>query len=437
MLFSDTPRGKNLDKGQIEALKTINDSGSSLLKMINDILDISKIEAGKQELNPINFNLKELIEEISKMFELRCLQKQLGWKVEGLKENFFVLGDEAKLKAILVNLIGNAVKFTESGIVLLKITALEKDYYLFEVTDTGKGIAVKNQNYIFEPFNQENSDAKQGGTGLGLTISNKQLKLLGSELKLKSELNKGSNFYFTLFLPSTSEDNSRQIEQSRNILCLAKGYQVKALVVDDVKENRDVLSLILSDLKIEVVEAVDGKDALEKVRKHIPDIIFMDIRMPVMNGKEAILAIQKEFGQDRFKIVVVTASVFEHQREGYSKLGCEGFIIKPFLVDQIYRSLQELLDVEFEYAKEGNEEKKINNESDIDFSNISIPETLYKNFSESIAIGNITMIEKYLEELVQINGNCEQLKELFIRSLKNYDRDGLKQTLEKLNISSP
>ncbi|GEM_PF-2281331 len=426
-------REQNLNQRQIEALKTINASGSSLLKMINDILDISKIEAGKQEINAISFDLKELTEEISKMFELRCRQKQLGWNVEGVNEKHFVLGDEAKLKAILVNLIGNAVKFTESGIVSLKISSLEKDCYLFEVTDTGIGISEKNQSYIFEPFNQEISGAKQGGTGLGLPISNKQLELMGSELRLKSELNKGSNFYFTLFLPPTSEDNVRQIEQNRNILCLAKGYRVKALVVDDVKENRDILSLILSDLKIEVVEAVDGKDGLEKVRKHIPDIIFMDLRMPVMNGKETILAIQKEFGKDRFKIVVVTASVFEHQREDYRKLGCGGFIIKPFHVEQIYKSLQELLGVEFEYV---NEEGRKINASDIDFSNICIPETLYKNFSQSIAIGNIAMIDKYMEELGQINDNCEQLKELFIQYLKNYDTESIKQALEKLNISS-
>ncbi len=402
--------------------------------MINDILDISKIEAGKLELNLINFDLKELANEISKMFELRCRQKQLDWIVNILGEPCFLFGDAEKLKAILINLIGNAVKFTNSGGISFKVSSLENDHYLFEVMDTGKGIAEKDRQYIFEPFHQEESKIHHGGTGLGLAISNKQLELMSSELKLKSELNKGSNFYFTLFLPPASKSNSEQPEQSQNILYLAEGYRVKALVVDDVKENRDVLSLILSDLKIEVIQAVDGKDGLEKVREHTPDIIFMDMRMPNMNGEEAIHAIRKEFGKDRFKIIIVTASALDRQRGGYDKLKCDGFITKPFRIEQIFNSLQRLLDVEFEYVKEKNQDEKISNELDIELSNLCIPEALYKELFEAMEIGNITSLDMSLDVLGKINEECKQLKEHLKGFLRNYDMDGFRRALQQLNV---
>ncbi len=431
-------KGKNLNEGQKQALKTINTSGISLLNMLNDILDISKIEAGKLELNPTNFDLKETVEEISQMFELRCQQKELNWNVNNLEEQCLLFGDADKLKAVLINLIGNAVKFTDSGEVSFNVKALENNHYLFEVIDTGKGIAEKDRQAIFEPFHQEDSGIKHGGTGLGLAISNKQLKLMNSELKLKSELNKGSNFYFTLLLPPASKNNSEQSKQSQNILCLAEGYQVKALVVDDVKENRDVLSLILTDLKVEVIQAVDGKDGLEKVRKHTPDIIFMDMRMPVMDGEETIHAIQKEFGKNRFKIVIITASALDRQRGGYDNLECEGFITKPFLIEQIYENLQRLrlLDIEFEYVKEEIQDEKKNNELDIELSNIYIPETPHKKLFEAMDLGNITMLEASFDELDKINEDCKHLKKHLTVLMKNFDLVGMRRVLEQLNVQS-
>ncbi len=426
-------RRRDLEPSQRQALETIDTSGKNLLDMINEILDISKIEAGRMDLQEINFDLNDLTNGISKMFELRCQQKQLDWRVDGLKEPCLVSGDEHKLRAILTNLIGNAVKFTDSGEVVFKITPLEDEWFLFEVVDTGSGISVKDQQHIFEPFYQEDSGAKKGGTGLGLAISNKQLELMGSRLEVQSELGKGSCFHFTLFLPKAVGEIPKRSERTQNILYLAEGHKVKALIVDDVKDNRDVLAAFLSQLKIDVIEAVDGQDGLEKVREHLPDIIFMDIRMPVMNGRESIAAIQKEFGEDRFKIVVITASVFGRDIEPYAQFGVQEFIAKPFRVEHIIQCLQDLLDIEFEYADKELPKQESPSSAEIDYSNISLSEDLYLQLKDAVELSSITELERIISKLQTMDENCAQLAAQIKESLNKFDMSSIKEIFEKIN----
>ncbi len=427
-------RRKGLDSEHRHALEAIDMSGQNLLLMINEILDISKIEAGKMDLQIVVFDLQELTAGISKMFELRCQQKRLNWKFEGVSENCVVSGDEGKLRAILINLVGNAVKFTESGEILFKVTLLEGQQFLFEVTDTGSGISAKDQCHILEPFYQEKSGAKMGGTGLGLAISSKQLELMESELKFESEPNKGSRFYFSLFLPKGTDLVSRRGERINNILYLAEGVRVNALIVDDVKENRDVLATFLSELKVDTIQAVNGKDGLEKVREHHPDIIFMDIRMPIMSGEDAIQEIQKEFGNDRFKIVVITASLFGRDVEPYIRMGIQGFITKPFRLEQIVYSLKNILNVEFEYE----EEKVASSQgflshAPIDYSKIIMPEELFLKLKEASKVNNLTLLESVLVELQNVDENCARLGTQIRELLRKFDMDLIEEIVEKLN----
>ncbi|MZH02770.1 MAG: response regulator, partial [Nitrospinae bacterium] len=371
-------RKKHLDKETIDLVKTIDSSGKNLLSLINEILDISKIEAGKMELNLAAFDLNELIDNIDSLFELRCRQKKLKWVVKkSFSSSLVVHGDESKLRQVLVNLLGNAIKFTESGEVVFTVSVTEENNYRFDIIDTGSGIPAKAQLKIYDAFQQDEEGAKKGGTGLGLAISKKQLELMGSDLHLKSEINEGAHFYFTIELQPSSEEIKREDLKHHNILHLASGSNIKALVVDDIEENRRVLSILLSDVGIEVIEAVDGKEGVEKAIEHKPDIVFMDMRMPVMRGEEAGKQIQKHLGKDNVKIVVITASAFDKRRDYYLEMGFDEYIAKPFRSEQVFNCLNELLDVEFVYEMK-NDDLELETVNNLDLSNLSIPGDLCK-----------------------------------------------------------
>jgi signal transduction histidine kinase/DNA-binding response OmpR family regulator len=425
-------RKKGLETDQKQALETIDNSGKNLLEMINEILDISKIEAGRMELQNTNFNLNELCDGIFNLFELRCQEKGLLWKVDELDKPYIVHGDELKVRAILINLVGNAVKFTDSGSISFNVSDLEEGRFLFEVVDTGMGIPKKAQAHILEPFYQEEKSAKIGGTGLGLAISNKQLGLMGSQLEFESEPDKGSRFYFTLDLPLVAGDIVEPRNRTKLIRGLAEGVHAKALIVDDVKENRDILRIFLTDLNFDVILAEDGENALKKVQEWLPDIIFMDLRMPVMDGETAIKEIQKEFGPNRFKIVAITAWAFEYQKKYYEGLGIDDFISKPFRIEQIMNCLDRLLDVEFEYEDDDLSKEELFATQKLDYSQISLSkDTLeqLKNASESYHVNDM---EKVLNKLEGMEGGFDglvyQIKEL----MKSYDFEGVQEIVKQI-----
>ncbi len=425
-------RKKNLDQDTKESIQTIDNSGKNLLKLINEILDISKIEAGKTELNITGFDLKVLIDNLSSMFELRCKQKQLHWNVKGPSDSHMVLGDETKLRQILVNLLGNAIKFTESGEVSFFVTTLENNQFRFDIIDTGNGIPLEAQKKIFDPFQQDEEGSKKGGTGLGLAISKKYLELMGVDLILKSERNEGAQFQFTLTLPTSTQNISSN--KYRSVLSLAPNFKVKALVVDDVKENRDVLSKLLSSTGVEVIEAENGKEGVEKTREHHPDIVFMDMRMPVMRGEEAAKLIQQEFGVDNIKLVSITASAFDLRRQDFLDLGFHDYISKPFKEEQIFQSLKELLNIEFIYEDENNETAEVETIESIDISDFSLPEKLINNIKTSADLYNVTELEKGIEEIALLEGEKEGLQSHLRVLLKNYDMDGILEAMNKVSI---
>ena len=269
-------------------LETIFNSGNQLLALINDILDISRIEVGQLELQETDFNLTALILGLENMFSLRCEQKGLAWYLDlEIDQNpLWVYGDEGKLRQILMNLLGNAVKFTDSGVVKLRISldsrfglSKLKEWYrkqeagsrtssqqlfTFEVLDTGIGISLAEQEVIFSPFTRGKASIREQGTGLGLAIAKRQVELMGGELALESEPGKGSRFFFSLNLPPAKEVLSSQTADLKHLpSSLAKGYKVKALIADDTQENLDVLSQILQNVGVEVITAENGQQAVE------------------------------------------------------------------------------------------------------------------------------------------------------------------------------
>ena len=293
-------RDADLSGAQSRSVETIHRSGEHLLTLINDVLDISKIEAGRMELHPADFNLQAMLDGLGVMFQVRCEQKQLAWHLHKPGEDrLLVHGDEAKLSQVLINLLGNAVKFTPTGDVRLEVTTLPDEKYRFEIIDAGPGIPADVQAAIFEPFHQAAGGIKEGGTGLGLAIARRLLELMGGQLELDSTAGTGSRFYFALSLPPAKGEviDSADAHWSQ-VSHLAPGYRVRALVADDVVENRDVLSSLLADIGVEVILAENGREALEKTQAGATDIVFLDIRMPEMDGREAAQQIRLKLGND-------------------------------------------------------------------------------------------------------------------------------------------
>jgi signal transduction histidine kinase/CheY-like chemotaxis protein len=388
-------RADTLTGQQKTDVEAIHRAGKHLLSIINDILDFSKIEAGKMELHRTSFDLDSMLQDLFTIFSLRCKEKGLELKIEGLAKNnkIIVHSDSVKLRQILVNLIGNAVKFTQSGSITLTITPLGNDNYYFEVKDTGQGIPLEKQSSIFTAFQQDEEGIKQGGTGLGLSISKTLLQLLGSDLAMESVPGESSRFFFTLHLPA-AEGTEQSESLFINVSKLAKGESIKALLIDDIQDNLEVLSRILSEVGVEVNSADNGDDGLALIDDFNPDIVFSDYHMQGVDGLEVTRRIRKDHTDKYIKIVMISASVFEHHQEMYRKEGVDGFIGKPFVREKLFELLAELLGSEFEYAADTNK----HDYSTLDLSSTSLSEEIKTELKAAIQSGQLTTLNALLDK---------------------------------------
>jgi len=427
-------RNPGLIKEQRDSLQIIESSGNHLLGLINDILDISKIEAGAMELRPENFYLDDLIKSVAAMFKIRCEQKNLGWRVEDtLGEHLLVHADQGKLRQILINLLGNAVKFTETGEVVLRIIRVAEEIYRIEAIDTGPGIPPAAQAVIFEPFQQEKAGFDKGGTGLGLAITKRQVELMQGRINVNSELGTGSCFSVELPLPAGHGEITHSTTRAQ-VLRLAEGYHVKALVVDDVKENRDILSRMLNDVGVEVLEAINGQEAVNSLHKQLSDIVFMDIRMPVMGGTEALQCIRQEFAEAQLPCVAISASTLRHQSKQILEDGFNDFISKPFRFEEVYDCLVKFLKVEFEYEAlpTTTEEAEI---VSLDLTKIQLPSALYHQLQEAAELNELTELEHILTEMQQGETEQQQLAQILLEYLRSYDIDQISETLQQVTVT--
>jgi len=432
-------RDESLSEEQYEAILTIDKSGNHLLGLINDILDISKIEAGKQEINKEDFDLGALMNELRSVFSARCGEKQLALNMEEYPEDEnLVNGDLGKLRQVLINLIGNAVKFTESGSVGCKFSKQEtNNHYLFEVVDTGPGIPKDAVEHIFEPFQQDEEGVKKGGTGLGLAISRKQVVQMGGELDVESEPGKGSHFFFSLPLERRKgrRPGSAKKQDSKydDVVAIKDGYKIHALVVDDVKENRDVLAMFLHSLGVDVVKAENGQVALEKIEKDEPDIIFMDIRMPVMDGVEAFEAIKEKYPESDMKIICITASTLRHHQEKYIEMGFDSYVPKPFHHNQVLEVLEENLDIEYKYR----ESKKVKTvqemNEEVDWAKLKIPPEIKTQILKAADCYSITGLENSIDQLGNMENGGKELEGILKKLVKSYDMEGIIEVMQKIS----
>ena len=420
-------RSDDLNNRHRHAVETIHRSGDHLLNLINDVLDISKIEAGRMELAPEDFDLAELVKGLSVMFELQCREKGLSWRLEGLdEEKLPVHGDEAKVRQVLINLIGNGVKFTTEGEVVLRLVRREGDVYRFEVADTGSGLSEEDREALFQPFQQGESGMRQGGTGLGLTISQRQLGLMGSELEVESTVGEGSCFSFAVELPPAREEVAEEeIETWSRVTGLAPGRRVRALVADDVAENREILSSMLSGIGVEVEVVENGKEALDRMEELLPDVVFLDIRMPVLDGLETLELVQEDERWRQVKVVAVSASVLDHERTEFLQAGFDDFLDKPFRFEDVCGSLAQHLGVEFVYGEGG--EESVGGAGD--WQRISLPEDLVSCLVKAAEFYSVTEIEGYLREMEGL-GEGERKLASHLRDLRRqHDMEGIIELL--------
>jgi len=410
------------------AVQTIDQSGQHLLSLINDILDLTKIESGRQELNVVAFDLQSLIDGMDSLFALRCTQRSLLWQQHADLRRYRVRGDEGKLRQVLINLLGNAVKFTQEGQVELRVTERrESGRYLFEVCDTGLGIEPENQEAIFEPFRQEDAGLRWGGSGLGLAIARRHVEIMGGQLALESAPGAGTRFFFELVLPRAFSEAWRGEQENWNdVQSLAPGHALRALVVDDVDTNRDILERILTRIGATVETVSGGEDALVAVRRERPDIVLMDLRMPGMNGSQTRRNLLEEHGDACPVIVAVTASVLSHQRQEYLDEGFDDFLEKPLRKGLLFESMARLLGLVYTYRERARER------APVAVVALVVPAALRAALEEAVQVQSITQIQQALGQLGQLGPGGERVAGEMRVSLQNFDMKAVKEQVENL-----
>ncbi|TGM47448.1 response regulator [Leptospira biflexa] len=354
----------DLDAEQKSYLKTIADAGKALLNILNDILDFSKIDAGKLTIQKTPFHLANLVREIFDLFAIEANTKQLDFKFEinpDVPE--VIVSDPSRIRQILFNLIGNAIKFTETGFVILSIKK-EEHSILFQIKDSGIGISYEKLTSLFQKFSQVDTSTsrKYGGTGLGLAISERLVGLLEGKIGVESVKGVGSTFWCSFPLSIEEETNSYQIEISTplskqtpisdSLEINKKPIEVpfdgkRVLVVEDNVLNQKVIGGLLQKQKIQYDLAENGEVAVELVKQNYYDLILMDCEMPVMDGFEATIKIREwersNPNRTRSIIIAVTAHVLNEHKERCLEVGMDGFVSKPFYIEDLLQTYREIL----------------------------------------------------------------------------------------------
>ncbi len=352
----------NTTPQQQETLEIINRSGEHLLVLINDVLEVSKIEAGKTKLNLTNCDLHYLVNSLQEMLYLKAQYKNLEllWEISPSVPRF-VETDQAKLRQVLINLLGNAIKFTEQGYVKLRVflpnteqlsVTGESFQICFEIEDTGIGITPDELDNLFQPFVQTKAGAQsQQGTGLGLAISRNFVQLMGGNISVVSQPDRGSTFRFDIQLKQV-DDGHFVTQISEHVIGLVPGQpDYRILIVEDTRENGLLLLNLLQPLGYEVQLAENGQEGIALWQSWQPHLILMDIQMPVMDGLEATKYIRENSIEQKTVIIALTASAFEERRMNCLAAGCDDFVSKPFQKDVLLEKIAQYLGVRYLYQR--------------------------------------------------------------------------------------
>lgn len=345
--FIDVVLESKLQAMQRKHLETVRRSASLLHALLNDILDVSKLEEGKLQLESVAFSMQNLIDDVTKTFEIKAKEKglQLGVTITPSASRNF-LGDPLRLSQVLNNLVGNAIKFTETGGVYLEIDRSGGDQILFKVIDTGIGIPKNKQEHIFQNFAQADSSVsrKYGGSGLGTTIAKQLVELMGGKIWLESDEGSGSIFYFTVGLPITTADSRKILRHDTKEVVLVTTNPLNILVAEDVEENAELLRVRLCALGHHIDTAKNGNEAVHLVKTNEYDIILMDVQMPEKDGLTAAQEIRALNNGKDVPILALTASVLRQNRMACMAAGMNGFVTKPIVFADLFSEMARVLE---------------------------------------------------------------------------------------------
>ncbi|QAB15041.1 ATP-binding protein [Hydrogenovibrio thermophilus] len=402
-------QSSDIPETEKDNLKIINHSGEHLLQLVNDVLDMSKIEAGHVRLDAEDFDLGELIRNITDMMRIRASEKGLQLLVDQTsKFPRIIHGDAPKLRQILINLLSNAIKFTNQGGITLRLDTLEDDdcnlVLKFEVEDSGTGIEQKDIERIFMPFEQLANATSQKGTGLGLAITRQFVNMMGGDIHVQSKPDEGSIFSFSIQVKHATTDLdliTNGGSDGKAVISLADGEpEWRILVVEDQLENQLLIQKILKQIGFQVKIAENGAKGIELFQTWQPHFIWMDRRMPVMDGLTATRKIRHLPGGDQVKIVALTASVFKDQRDEVMEAGSDDFVRKPYRPEELYDCMARHLPLHYRYAEDGeleDEGSKLLNLSTQDMAQLS--ETLRDSLYGAAVIGDAQSITEIIQTL--------------------------------------
>lgn len=433
---------RTLSDYQRDKLSIINRSGEHLLSLINDVLDMSKIEAGRIELVLSSFDLYHLLTSLQEMLQLKA-QSQGTELTVAIAEHLprYIYSDERKLRQVLLNLLSNALKFTQGGCVKLSVEVdlLEeqqlKRRLTFAIADTGAGISPAEIVQVFQPFVQTRSGGRsQEGTGLGLPISRKFVGLMGGALSVTSQLGKGSTFTFDMIAEIADASDVTQVLPRRQVVGLAPGQRIwRILIVDDNALNRQLLRELLVPVGFEVKEAKNGQQAVDIWHDWEPHLIWMDMQMPVLNGYEATRQIKSHVKGQATAVIALTASAQENERAIVLAAGCDDFMRKPFQQDQLFAKMEEFLGVRYRYETLAPDQPALS-EAQIDSAAISSALlAMSVAWNESLHRAAAQLNEKEILALVaKVPEEYSYLRQVIEEKVRNFDFDQIEALAEPI-----
>lgn len=358
-------RSKTLPEKERHGINIIHQCGSHLLTLINDVLDLSKIEARKLELMPQAVHLPSLIQGVVEICQIRAEQKgiEFHYQPDANLPNG-IEADEKRLRQVLINLLGNAIKFTDKGSVTLKVDCLSADattaYLRFLVADTGIGISSEDAAKLFQAFEQVGAKSRQAeGTGLGLAISQQIVQLMAGQIQVKSQLGAGSDFFFEVELPLAADWMQKQTTIAGNIVGYS-GTKQHILIVDDRWENRAVLLNLLEPLGFVITEAENGQEGLAKMGEKLPDLVITDLVMPIMDGFEMLKQLRHTQDLKQLKVIVSSASVAQADRQMSLEAGGDDFLAKPVQAQELFDLIAQHLQLSWIYEETEETENLVN-----------------------------------------------------------------------------
>ena len=432
-------RSRQLNAKERHGIEIIHSCGNHLLDLINEILDLAKIEARKLELAPLPVHFPSFLQNIVEVCRVRAEQKkiELRYEIVGVLPEGLKL-DEKCLRQVLLNLIGNAIKFTDYGTVALQVECLclsaEAAKLRFAVVDTGIGIAEGEMPYLFEAFEQVGErERKNQGTGLGLTISQQMIQLMGGHIEVESHLGVGSQFRFELELPLTQVWSQAMDGNGLKIL----GYEGKhqhILIVDDRWENRDVLSNLLGPLGFTIHHATNGKLALEVMEQQSPDLVILDLSMPVMDGFELLEQMRQSEKYDQIPVLVSSASVSPKDQRMSIAAGSNGFLAKPLQMQELLDALMQNLAIQWIY------EDVVQQQGNVDWAEIGEvikpPVEILQPLLASIQVGRVKAFCKDIQKCCQHEAQYLDFFAPLLQLAQQFDLERIETILEQVITES-